>query len=729
MKRWSFFAYTLLCAVLLVPLIVFLNSAIFPFVFPKVIFAQAVIALLGFAMVPLLLARNKQNKQLNPFIILLAVYAVVLLFSSIMAVSPARAFWSNFERMTGAIFIFHTMVLGALAYFYFKIYSEQVEGFLLFGGVVSGITSLVGFYQRIDPSFLLSTGVRVGGTFGNPIYYGGYAALFLVISLYLFYRSHQMWKKVLCGSIIFVNSLAVILSGTRGSFVALLLVGVMFLFIQVLRWWRAGNKKYALGLPALCLGLALFSVLLIRYTNIIPGTDFLRRFTDISLSTGTASTRFIAWEIAYKGWREHPILGWGPENFYYVFNKYFDARSPLFGQYETWFDHAHNAPLDVLVTQGLLGEILYLGQYAVLLWLCFSTARRQKERPSEVFLSYVLSAFFVVHFVQNIFVFDHPASYVLFYVVAGLVAARWDKAQGRADTLNLKKELRPLKQYALQGVCLLVLLWVAVPSVRQNYIDLQAQIIARSDLAAARVLFDRARTVNGPHHNDVLLDTGRTVFNAIGNPQTPKQVEMYQYGLRALDELVELDSSHLIAVLLNAQLSTNLIAIGDNGRIDRAEQLFKRAAELSPNRQQVFYAWGKLKLIENDLAGGEKILQHAIDVEPRLGQSHWYMAVLLADTDAKRSFVEMELARTNGFDVTAAPNRFIAAQTYERTDHPQEAAELYLLSLKENGAGVPWSESIVKAVDGLAKKIKHTELQDLLRKNFPNVFEPTANKK
>jgi hypothetical protein len=50
--------------------------------------------------------------------------------------------------------------------------------------------------------------------------------------------------------------------------------------------------------------------------------------------------------MALKGIAERPVLGWGQENFNYVFNKYYNPQ--MFGQ-EEWFDRTHNVVLDWLI--------------------------------------------------------------------------------------------------------------------------------------------------------------------------------------------------------------------------------------------------------------------------------------------------------------------------------------------------------------------------------------------
>ena len=67
--------------------------------------------------------------------------------------------------------------------------------------------------------------------------------------------------------------------------------------------------------------------------------------------------------MSWQGVKEHPILGWGQENYIVLFNKYYD---PKMYQQEPWFDRSHNVFFDWLVSGGILALLAYL---SFLRWL------------------------------------------------------------------------------------------------------------------------------------------------------------------------------------------------------------------------------------------------------------------------------------------------------------------------------------------------------------------------
>jgi len=88
--------------------------------------------------------------------------------------------------------------------------------------------------------------------------------------------------------------------------------------------------------------------------------NVLQRLTSISPKAVTAQNRLMTWNSAYQGFKEKPFIGYGYENFYQVFDKYFNAKIYRHAGSVVWFDRAHNMVFDRLITGGLIGLLLYL---------------------------------------------------------------------------------------------------------------------------------------------------------------------------------------------------------------------------------------------------------------------------------------------------------------------------------------------------------------------------------
>ena len=159
--------------------------------------------------------------------------------------------------------------------------------------------------------------------------------------------------------------------------------------------------------------------------------------------------RSYVWNTAWQGVKESPILGYGQENFNYVFNKYYDPR--MYSQ-EQWFDHTHNIIFDWLISGGFLGLISYLS-ILYFLFYCIWKKRTIEDaatdkpiggegKPGPDFSlaeKAVLSGLIVGYFLQNLTVFDNTISYALFFSLLGYVHNYGSKPVLRFETFDTLK--------------------------------------------------------------------------------------------------------------------------------------------------------------------------------------------------------------------------------------------------------------------------------------------------
>ncbi|MDO8664742.1 MAG: O-antigen ligase family protein [Candidatus Liptonbacteria bacterium] len=149
----------------------------------------------------------------------------------------------------------------------------------------------------------------------------------------------------------------------------------------------------------------------------------VNRLFDISLDNKTFETRLWTWNSAWQGFKEKPILGWGPENFSAVFDKYFDPRHFIPGQQgETWFDYAHSIIFDYLSETGILGLLSYLAIFVVFYLELFKKFKNENKILKALLVSlpfgYLvqgLALFNVFAIYINIFLFMAFACYEFYY--------------------------------------------------------------------------------------------------------------------------------------------------------------------------------------------------------------------------------------------------------------------------------------------------------------------------
>jgi O-antigen ligase len=167
-------------------------------------------------------------------------------------------------------------------------------------------------------------------------------------------------RRFLYGVGLALVSVAILLSVSRGA----LLLGIPAAFISVCL--VGGGRWRYLGIALLaCLVVGLGVMLSGVATPLLAGTRFANA---LDLSQGTGFFRLNLWQSALVMFRDHPILGVGPDNFLYAYRGFYIL--PAAWQ-EPNLSHPHDIILDFATRLGILGLLVGIG----LLIGLFHTAR------------------------------------------------------------------------------------------------------------------------------------------------------------------------------------------------------------------------------------------------------------------------------------------------------------------------------------------------------------------
>ena len=418
-------------------------SLYFPYVTGKAFFFRSIIEI-ALVLYLLLIVRDRSLLPRRSHIVLaLAGFMGILLFSNLLGEHPRKSFLGNFERMEGYLTLLH---LAAYLLIMNAIFRSRAVWTLfwqasLATSIVVGVYAVVSVRIDTQPFFsalidgFADTTSRISGSLGNSTYLGVYALLHIFIAGFLSARtlsrppSIQSWLLLgfyMLGGV--VNGRVLFHTGTRGSIVALLVgisICIAMLVVQKLRaakFGKAAAAGIALGamvLVAVLLGLLKHqgatseSPLALRYSNLIANPMAVLKDQD--------GGRQAIWKAAFSGVVEHPVLGWGQENFNYVYDKY---RAPETYQMELYFDRAHNVFFDWLIAGGVLGLLGYLSLYAALLWSLWKLPKDTISLNERAVLVGLVSAYFV----HNLFVFDNLVSYLLFFSLLAYIQSTHELA-------------------------------------------------------------------------------------------------------------------------------------------------------------------------------------------------------------------------------------------------------------------------------------------------------------
>jgi O-antigen ligase/tetratricopeptide (TPR) repeat protein len=425
------------------------DSLFFPYITSKAFFFRGVVEV-AFALWVVLawLEREYFERVWRSRIVQVAtIFLVVVFLADFFGVNFYRSFWSNFERMEGFVGLIHIWAYLVLLVSVFK--TEKIWNY--FWHTVLGSSILVGLYGlfQLVGSINTTQGSRIDATLGNAAYVGTFMFFTSFLTIFLWLKSKKKLEtNVMYGAIWFLQVLILYYSATRGALlgflasIGLILLGLVF--APKVDW---KFKKISIGL--LVLGVVIAGGFWqMRDSQFIQSSSVLSRFANLSLSDATTISRLTIWKMALKGVEERPVLGWGQDNFIYVFSKYYD---PSMYNQEPWFDRSHNIFMDWLVAGGIFGLLAYLALYGTAVWLVI------KNAIFDIYEKILLLALLGGYMFQNLFIFDNLTSYILFFALLAFIGLKIQDGESKTskDKSRRTKGVDPMF-YGIAGIVLVI---------------------------------------------------------------------------------------------------------------------------------------------------------------------------------------------------------------------------------------------------------------------------------
>src|SRR3989344_6130517 len=578
---------------LLLPLPLYISSSmLFPFITGRNFGFRIILEILAIGWVGLLVLSSNYRPRLTPLVKRVLIFLFIVTLADILGANPYRSFWSNYERMEGLLAILHLTLFFLMASSLFKKLSDWKIYFYA-STAVSVVVSYTALLQKLGYTQSLQGGVRVDGTIGNPAYLASYLMFHVFFLLFFLWRERQQWLRWSATGVIFFELYIIYLAASRGVILAMVAVaGLLAVYFAARK--PAERREAALrrlALIALVVGAVLVgSFLAFRNSRFVTSSPVLGRFATISAEERTVQSRFLIWKMAWEGVKERPILGWGQENFYLVFNKFYN---PKLWSSEPWFDRSHNVFLDWTIHAGLLGLAAYL---AMLFFGLQNIWRAWKSQRLSFYEAGILAGLFGVYFFQNLFVFDNFQSYFLLFLTLGFTdyLAHAEAAEKNAGHEALFRKETALGASGLAGVAIIFALYFLnlrpILASQQLIVALQSSNQSAS-VKAIQTNFQNVidyGTFGSGEAREQLSSIARSVLGAT-NRGSPEEIkEFSDFTLKQLEVLTApsaIDVKHLLllASFYNALASTN------PDYASKAADLLQRAILLSPTKQPIYF--------------------------------------------------------------------------------------------------------------------------------------------
>lgn len=703
--RWGIVIGLLLT--LFLPLVVS-SSLYFPFITGKN-FAFRIIAEVVFALWIILALRDANYRPKKTWLLgLLTAFLVVVALATAYAIDPLRAFWSNQERMEGLISFLHLF-----AYFVVLTSILKTErAWWWFWHTSIGVSIIVGFYgleQLAGWAEIHQGGARLDASLGNASYLAVYMLVHLFLTAIYFYRTRTRARYFFYLPVIVLQFINLYYTATRGALLGFL-GGILLATILLVIFERQDKRvrKWASGvLGAVIIFVALFMAF--RNYDFIKTNPVLGRFSEISFAEGATNARLLIWGMSWRGFVEHPLLGWGPDNYMFLFNKYYDPG--MYAQ-EQWFDRSHNVFLDWLVSAGVLGLGLYLLLFALAIYFLWWKITDWSRLEKSLFTGLLAGYFF-----HNIFVFDQLISYLSFFSI--LAYLNW-----RAGSLQ-PSIFREVKLPALTAS---VLGWLVV-------IGLIASLFA-VNIKPIRVSSDLIKALSSGPNPDTSylhsLDLFKKIFAArtLVSSEAREQLVNVAITVAGSDkyddnfkkEILTLAASELSEQIKRVPADARArVFLGDllgaTGNLEPAVTVLKQAVAASPQKQTIMFQLGQAYLRANRGEEALATFKKAFELEPRFIEARKLYALTLWLTGETKAADELLL---EGFGtVIINDSNFINA--YAGSKHYDRVAKIWELRVKAEPSNAQNYGSLAGAYVLNGERAKAIEVLNELAKQHPEL--------
>lgn len=598
-----------LFAVPFVPFIVS-SSMLFPFITGKGFAFRIIVEIVVALYVLLALLDVEYRPKLSLITKAVLVFTGIIFLADLFGENAFKSLWSNYERMEGFVLLAH------LALYYIVTSSvfhtrEWWDKFWNTSLVASALISVYGFFQLAGWATINQGGVRVDATFGNASYLAIYLVFHMFLAMSFFLNAKEkMWRWVY-GALFVAQGTILYFTATRGAILGF--IGGALITTAIIAWKERANPK----IRKISIGLGLSAVLLvaifigIKNTAFVQKSPVLSRFATLSFSEIKTQGRYFVWPMAIEGFKENPILGWGQENFNYVFNKNYNPL--MYGQ-EQWFDRTHNVVLDWLIAGGILGLLSYLSLFGALLYFMWKKSDFSLEEKA------VFTGFLSAYFFHNFFVFDNLISYIIFFSLLAYVHGRtvhqglWARITTRTINHDAFTYIAlPVTVLALIGT----LYFVNVNAILASTTLIKA-ISPQSEGPAKNLeYFKKAFAYNSFGSSEGLEQLVPATSQVIQSAQVSDAVKQDFYTFTAAQVEAKVKQTPKDArYLLFAGSFYNR-----NGQYDTAIPLLEKAVENSPKKPTMYFELGSSYLGKKDYAKAFELFEKAYLLEPRFQDS------------------------------------------------------------------------------------------------------------
>lgn len=551
---------------------------------PKVQYLAIFLSGFGISLAFYLLIKGKIEIRYNKIIyIFVGVWFLSLLISTIFSIAPQLSFWGSYERMQGL----YTHIIYLLFFIIFLNFLKNekiVKIFLKILIAIASVTVIHAIFQQFGIGIFKDYAMeeflnRSFAAFGHPNFLGQFLVFPIWATIYFSIKTEGK-QKIFPVLLTILLIIGLLLTKNRASILGIVVGGIFFIL-----FWVDIKKiyKYILSVGALT-AFALFVIF------------FASNLT-------TLTTRFLLWKNALKIFPNHPFLGSGLETFKLVFQK---VATPNFFNSEKLYeiaDRSHNAYLDILITQGTIGLLIFTGIITGIFYLFF---KKYKKVKNPMLLLISVSALISV-LVANFFGFPATSDYLLLVALMAIIL----NFTMNFKSLKIKKNLILI---FITGIITAFSIFTGFNAVKtiyaDNILEKGMKNIYQGNIESGLIQMGQAAELN--KHQEHSFYTLAELLSSIGKELNDKEI------IKKADSILEyggnFTNQDFVYYLLKAKINTQLENYTD------AEEYFQKGAELAPFNPLIMKEWGTMYYLKGDYEKTIEKLEELLSTLPEYWQ-------------------------------------------------------------------------------------------------------------
>lgn len=655
----------------------------------KTIIFRSIMAILLFVFIWQTLQEKKLSiKTSKAFWLLLALLGISFL-ATLFSLDRSFSFWGSPYRSGGFLNFAFYIIFAILTFLILR--KSDWEKVWIFSFIIAVLVSFIAIFQRfgILSNIFISVLNQPWSTIGGSTFLAVYLLILSFLALTFTLRSiknlDRKWFFYLPCLLLFIFVIFITIS--RAAYLGIL-VGLIYFFSP---YYKKLIKAKVL------IGIFLFiSIILVFYFSFAP-SQMLER---LSINKALDDPRFSVWRISARAIKEHPILGYGPENFNIAFDKHYDPSLPrmeLKGEETTpttWYDRAHSFIFDIGVTAGIPALIIYILLFASLLW---GLEKIKKNQPNKRLICHGTQAAFIAYLTANFFSFDIFSTYLVSFLLIGFSLSLMSKnSPEKIISINLKSKIKyPIIIILFIGLCWFIWSYNIKPFQINTEINM-ALSSAKNDQPEKALRRMENILPSDTFLNEYLRSNYVEIINIYILREPQKAIRLVLRGIEIMESAIKIRPTYPRYWLMLGRYYNILLNNYQNvypELVDQwkneAEIAFQEALKLSPKRQETFLCQAETYFHLGDFEKAKEKTQECIDLNSKTSNCWWRLALINIKTNKIEQGKEnIRIAQEKGFPIYV---------------------EFNLLELKENYLSINNDEQYLEEICDINYKLKEVK--------------------